>query len=90
MQDAQCSAQCALSIKKQESGSQFCVGRTSNNIKMKSLWMLILFMHCPTLTWASSCEVQEKFQTAVGAIGAAVGEIPILSTAVNLVDVYLE
>ena len=52
--------------------------------------MLILFTYCKILTWASSCEVQEKFQSAVGAIGAAVGEIPILSTVVSLADVYLE
>eukprot|EP00090_Calanus_glacialis_P001052 TRINITY_DN10750_c0_g1_i1.p1 TRINITY_DN10750_c0_g1~~TRINITY_DN10750_c0_g1_i1.p1 ORF type:complete len:440 (-),score=64.05 TRINITY_DN10750_c0_g1_i1:101-1420(-) len=54
------------------------------------LLMMLLFLFCPSFTEASSCEVQEKFQNAVGAIGAAVGEIPILSTAVNLADVYLD
>ena len=57
--------------------------------KMALLWMLILCTTYPTIIWASSCQVQEKFQSAVGAIGAAFGEIPILSTVVNLADVYL-
>merc|ERR1711936_348184 len=57
---------------------------------MKLFWVLLQFLYCPTVTRASSCEVQEKFQNAVGAIGAAVGEIPILSTIVNLADVYLD
>ena len=60
-----------------------------NNNKMKIL-MMLLFLFYPSFTESTSCEVQEKFQNAVGAIGAAIGEIPILSTAVNLADVYLE
>ena len=52
--------------------------------------MLLLFLFGPSFTEASSCEVQEKFQNAVGAIAAAIGDIPILSTAVNLADFYLE
>jgi len=52
--------------------------------------LLLLFLFLRSFTDATSCEAQEKFKNAVGAIGAAVGEIPILSTAVNLADVYLD
>ena len=52
--------------------------------------MLLLILFYPSFTEATSCEVQEKFQNPVGDIGAAIGEIPKLSAAVNLADVYLE
>ena len=57
------------------------------NISTKA-WALFLFY--PSFTEATSCEAQEQFQNAVGALGAAVGEVPILSTIVNLANVYLE
>ena len=57
---------------------------------MNFLWMLKLVLHCPTLTWALSCEDQSKLQDVIATIGAVTGEIPFLSTAVRLLDVYVE
>lgn len=54
------------------------------------LLLLSLFLFYPSFTEATSCEAQKQFQNAVGALGAAVGEVPILSTIVNLANVYLD